>query len=141
MTDHSTEILLWHDKFGGSCVHPRHLFAHALRLLNETVELCIACGAEPSEIVKVVFNEIAKAGEKKEIILDRNALTNNSWNNVQVPKIEKEAADVVILLDILESYGGFNIHNAVREKLYILYERKWEADEHGVLWHEGKVPK
>ncbi len=53
----------WHLGAGGKNVR---LAGHALRLLCEAVELCVAAGANPQEIEQRVHSEIAKALERGE---------------------------------------------------------------------------
>ena len=58
------EIVHWHNKNKGF-VKDGNLAPHALRLLNEAVELCLACGAVPSEIRNTSNEEIHKQLAKK----------------------------------------------------------------------------
>ncbi len=118
------EVIQWTDDVGGHCNVNADSKYHALRLLNETVELCIAAGANGTDIFESVYSEInkeiSKHGELKpspETILD-------------------EVADVAILIEIFAHHTNTSIDDAVANKLKILYNREWRIDEHGVIWRK-----
>lgn len=110
----------WHLEQGG---HDGRLAGHALRLLNETVELCIATGASFDEINGRIKMELDKAVMK--------------GHHLRAPheSIEEEIADVLILLNVLAYHADVDdIRTLVHDKLKILRDRKWVVDDDGVLW-------
>ncbi len=112
------DIIKWHKDQGG---HGAKLSDHALRLLHETVELCVASGADINEIIYVVLEECQTALNKHEF--------GGSPEN-----IPQELADVSFLQEILAHYANINTEQAREDKFKILLERQWEADDSGVLW-------
>ena len=126
--DTRSKVLDWHKTNGGKNVR---LAGHALRLLNEAVELCVASGASADEIGSRVAAEIAKLAERGEFKLP-----------VDFSTVRDELSDVTILGDVLASYTGSVDLTPERErKIIILHERKWEADRDGVLWRPGHCPQ
>lgn len=120
-------VIAWHEKNGG---RNGRLAGHALRLLHETIELCIACGAGLDEINERVNYEIAKAIKKKDFD-----------SPVTIDNAREEMADVSFLLDVLAHRTGNADLTGVREtKLAVLDGREWEADNDGVLWRPGHIP-
>lgn len=121
-------ISRWHKNAGGSFVRPA---SHALRLLNEVVELCIASGADWAEIGDTVQGELQKAALRGELGVRKS-----------YDEIGLEYSDVRILLEIYRDGMGINEELFISKKLDILDRRKWQADEHGVLWRpgHGKTP-
>lgn len=111
-------VIHWHQLNGGN---KGRLAAHALRLLNEAVELCIACGAERTEIAERVFKEFEKATSK------------NEWGG-NPDDIAGECADVSLLLDVVAHYGDVCLQDARITKFEVVLKRDWYADEDGVLW-------
>lgn len=118
-------ILQWHLDNGG---FNGRLAGHAVRMLREMVELCIASGASTKEISQAVVEEFRKAREKKEVT-----------EKLDYDKAEEEAADVAILFELFKTYGGmdYRIWGAVEKKLEVIGERLWEVDADGVLWRPG----
>ena len=53
---------------------------------------------------------------------------------LSLENIPQEMADVQILLEILSWHSKISIDDAVEAKLKVLFGRKFEPDEHGVLW-------
>ena len=116
----------WHVSNGGHFAGPR---GHALRLLCEVVELCIASGATPLNIMDAIRSEMAKATDKQE------------WDpEYDAAAVSEEWADCAILLEVFRSYAGIGADAAVRDKHRVLVERKWVADADGVLWRPGEEP-
>ncbi len=114
------EVIQWTINNGGHCVNKDDYKYHASRFLREVVELCLASGMKSEEIVEDCLEEIAKQSEK----------TDNEMN------IADEIADSAILLEIFAYHTKLSIDDAVAKKLSILYNRKWQTDEHGVIWRE-----
>lgn len=124
------DIPRWHQEHGGNFNKPA---GHALRLLNEVVELCMASGASEFDIRHHVVTEIDRQKDKFDFKIEGNP---NS--------LPEEWADCQILLNIFAHYAHINKTTAVREKVDVLWERQWEADEDGVLWrpnsnHESEI--
>lgn len=113
----------WHQENGGFYAHA---FGHAVRLLREVVELCVASGATQGEISGAVTNEIAKALSRSEFGGDATA-------------IPKEWADCAILMEVFASHAGIEKNKVVREKLDVLWDREWWADESGALYRPDLV--
>lgn len=120
-------IIKWHIDAGG--FHGR-LAAHALRLLGEVIELCIALGATLKEIEDVFNRETVKACERNEFHAPASK-----------GKIRGEFADVSFLFRLLTGYSNINIEEAEKIKFPIILHRKWEPDIDGVLWRPGHDPK
>lgn len=112
------DIIKWHQEQGGCGFR---LAGHALRLLNETIELCVTAGATHFEILKVVNSECNKA-------IDRHEFGGN------ISELPQEFADVSFLQEVFAYYAGINIEQAREDKFKILLDRRWRADADGVLW-------
>lgn len=128
VTDTQADVVRWHVANGGN---NGRLAGHALRLLNEAVELCVTAGASADEIGSRVSAEIAKAASRGEF-----------EKEVTFDGVRAELVDVQFLSDVIAYHtGSLNIETERRTKLEILNERKWEADRDGVLWRPGFTPK
>lgn len=115
------QIVKWHQDNGG---FSGDLAGHACRLLRETVELCIAAGADVDRIIPAVESEIAKADKRGEF----------GGNPDDLPQ---EFADISFLQDVFAHYAKINVPQARKDKFAILLDREWEADKDGVLWRPG----
>lgn len=128
MPDTKTEVVRWHTDNGG---HNGRIAGHALRLLNEAIELCVTAGADAGEIGERVAAELAKAAERGEF-----------QEPVTFDGVRKELVDVQFLADVIAHHtGNVDTECERREKLAVLHERAWEADEDGVLWRPGHCPR
>lgn len=112
------DVARWHVESGASFNRPA---GHALRLLREVVELCVASGAKESEIYDAINEEVWKARNRAEF----------GGNPESVPE---EWADCEILLQVFAQHFGIDRNAEVRKKLDVLWQRKWRADQDGVLW-------
>lgn len=112
------EVWHWHVANGGHFKRPAN---HALRLLREVVELCVATGASPDEIGFATCAEIDKAVMRNEI----------GGNPAAVPQ---EWADCAMLLEVFSKHWRIDEYKEIRQKLDILLERKWQADAGGALY-------
>jgi len=129
-TDTQRAAVAWHVGAGGRC---SRLAGHALRLLNEAVELCAAAGASPLEIETHVHAEIAKALERGEF---------SASGPIDPYAVRKELVDVQILGDVLAHWtGGVDTEVLRAAKIMILHERDWEAAADGALWRPGRAPR
>lgn len=117
------DIGRWHEESGGNFSNPG---GHAVRLLREVTELCVAAGADPEEIGLNVLAELRKAAEHGEIGGDTAA-------------VPSEWADCAILLKVFAHYAKINGHQAIRSKLDVLWDRKWSAANSGALYRPGHV--
>lgn len=120
------EILRWHQNQGG---FPGSPAAHALRLLRECVELCVASGASQTDLTEAMNAEIAKASRKGEFRPGKADLN----------AVLEEMADVTILTTVFQGYflDEPSVDWAVDKKFEICRMRHWEADAAGVLWRPG----
>lgn len=112
------DVVRWHEESGG---HGKALGGHALRLLREVVELCVAAGASKDDIIHHTGQEIAKATIRNEF-------------GGTPEDIPEEWADCRILLDVFAHYARIAGHTETRKKLDILWQRNWEADRSGALY-------
>jgi len=120
-----SEIMDWHRSRGGSGTRAA---GHALRILRECVELCVASGASEAEIKMAVRRECDKAEERKEF--------------TKIPTYNgalEEFVDVKLLMTVYRNYfiSTGSLENMLRRKLDICSGREWEADADGVLWRPG----
>lgn len=123
-----TEIIGWHRSQGGN---EARAAGHALRILRECVELCIASGASEEEIKMAVRRECDKGVARSEFGIDHSPT-----------EMIEEYVDVWLLMLV---YRGYFIHpgdfvDASQAKMQILRSRLWEADADGVLWRPGTRP-
>jgi len=121
----SGEVMQWHQSNGGSMLRPA---GHALRLLREAVELCIASGAAIEEIEDATKSEINRGLEKGEFVGVINHIG-----------MTEELADVTILQMVFAKYLKINLALAIPMKLRILHHRTWTSDKDGVLWRPGRT--
>lgn len=112
------DVSRWHELNGGHFANP---MSHALRLLHEVVELCIASGALVPDIYQVLMKEIRKAEERAEFGGDPKALPG-------------EVADCGLLLDVFAKYAGIDQNAEKRKKIAVLWERQWAANNGGALY-------
>jgi hypothetical protein len=122
--DQGNQILNWHKRKGGFYGHPA---AHALKALEEMIELCIASGALPDDVQKVVDKELVKAEQKGEVSSSPNKY-----------RIGEEIADTVICLVICQEVSRVSCSAEIDNKLPILYEREWQPNNDGVLRRPGR---
>lgn len=123
----TARVLKWHTDNGG---HNGRLAGHALRLLHEAVELCVAAGSDRTEIEFRVGCELDKAERKAEFSIP-----------VTLAIIREELADVSFLVDVLaHRTGNVDLAAERQQKLDVLDQRAWEADDDGVLWRPGYRP-
>jgi hypothetical protein len=123
-----SEIMDWHRSRGGS---GRRAAGHALRILREMVELCVASGATEGEIKMAVRRECDKANDRREFS--------------QIPTYHKaleEFVDVRLLMTVYRNYfiPHGSLENEMRRKLDVCSGRDWQADADGVLWRSGTEP-
>lgn len=114
----------WHRENGGHFSRPA---GHAIRLLREVVELCIASGAVADEIVAHAESEISKARERNEF----------GGNPSAIPG---EVADVGLLLDVFAEYAGIDVNAEKRRKMDVNWTRECETGASGALYRLGTVP-
>lgn len=114
------DIGRWHVESGGNFTYPG---GHAVRLLREVVELCVAAGADINEITRAVQSEIRKAQDRGE--------------RADPMAVPSEWSDCAILLKVFAQYAGISEHVEVRNKLDILWERRWGAANSGALYRPG----
>ncbi|HYM34720.1 MAG TPA: hypothetical protein VET48_04940 [Steroidobacteraceae bacterium] len=117
------DVRAWHGSRGGYFGMPS---AHALRLLREVIELCIASGAERGPLERVAKEELDKGEMRQEL------------GGADHERIAQEWADCALLLEVFRHYSKIDSRKEIRKKLAVLYDRKWKADEAGVLWRPGE---
>lgn len=123
--------ILFIKHFGGHCDHAESLRAHALKLLEEMTELCVACGAQESDILNVISTEIEKARTKNEFVKPSGVLSESA--------IIEEIADTSICLDIVAYHAKVNIDKAKLKKLPVLLQRKFSPNKYGVLKRPDRI--
>jgi hypothetical protein len=123
-----SEIIEWHRVHGGA---GKRAAGHALRILRECVELCVAAGANEKEIAGAVLRELNKAQANEEF-------TKIHTHN----EISEEFVDVKILATVFRYYfiPTPTLEYWMRHKLDVCNGRAWEADADGVLWRPGTGP-
>ena len=112
-------VMRWHQENGGKFTRPSN---HAIRLLREVVELCVAAGASENDINAALMQETHKAYQRGEFGVDHTS------------EIPEEWADCAMLLDVFAQHAGIDTHKEIRKKLDILWTRQWEADAGGALY-------
>jgi hypothetical protein len=95
----------------------------AIRALEEMVELCLASGASPAEIVSAVRRSAGPHAE-----------TDDAFHR-EPDKIPAEAADVLIVLYGVAGMRGFDLHAEVDKKMAVNRNRKWKANGDGTGYH------
>lgn len=111
------DIARWHSESGAHFARPA---SHAVRLLREAVELCVASGAYQGEIREAVNAEINKA-----------ILRGEGFDEAA---IKEEWADCEILLRAFKHLAKIDEHSEIRKKVDVLWGRRWQADEGGALY-------
>lgn len=120
------EIMSWHRKGGGSGIRSS---GHAVRLLREVVELCIAAGATEQQIMTAVEQECDRASQRSE------------FGGKSETEMFEEFADVTILSTVFRNYfiPREAYENTLAVKMDVIWGRQWEADADGVLWRPGTI--
>lgn len=119
------EVRDWHRTNGGHATRPA---GHALRILREVVELCVASGASRSEIYEAVAAEDDKATGRQE------------FGQGYIPyKALEEFIDVTLLMKVFRGYfiDEVDLLHKTRAKMEVVRNRAWEPDADGVLWRPG----
>lgn len=109
----------WRRRHGGHYQQPA---AHALKALEEMVELCFASGCSDHEVVSTVAAEIGKARQKGEVT-----------KTLSRDKVAEELADVTVCLCVIAVEGSYDVPAAVAAKIPVLESREWSPDARGVL--------
>jgi hypothetical protein len=127
----SMAVERWHSDSGGHITRTADV---ALRLLRETVELCVASGAAKDEVIGHVAEEVAKALRRREFKVpmadvDVHEATSAEW------------ADCAILLEVIRAHLKVDPHAAIRSKVSVLWGRAWQATPGGALYRPGMVPQ
>src|SRR5688500_3595462 len=99
----------WRQENGGHNKSPKH---HALKALEELLELCFATGATMHYINVVLYEEQKKAWYKKEITVTYDP-----------KRVREELADVTLCIEVCSLEYGVNVMDAVDEKIPTLEER------------------
>ena len=111
-------LIRWHKDNGGCS--GISLAPHALKVLREAVELCVATGASKAGIHEAMLSEVHKADEK------------NEWG-YNAGAIKDEVADINISLQIFCHYANIIADDQAEVKYKILLERNWKADEFSIF--------
>jgi len=127
--DNQTAFVYWHlNNKGHKGPDPFPCKGHALKVLGEVIELCVACGASSKEILQVVTSELCKEIEKR--------------NDGELKDIDEEIVDVLGTITILHYHVNgsslIKINQKAEEKIKILNSLEWEVDDNGVLHHKGR---
>lgn len=112
------EAIEWHKETGGnSGTHDKAIAGHALKALEEMIELCFACGARIDEVCKVTARQC-----------DAQVANPNTSED-----ISEEAFDTLACLAVLTHQFNIRIQAAGYAKLKVLREREWGVTTDGVL--------
>lgn len=114
----------WRKENGGHFANPK---AHALKVLEECIELCVAAGAEHNEIISLAHNELMKER------------TRNPYEVFQINNVEEEIADILLCLAALVIEAKIDTYAAIDSKIPIIEQRKWTPDKNGVLRRSRNV--
>jgi NTP pyrophosphatase (non-canonical NTP hydrolase) len=114
----------WHQANVG---HPGHPAAHALKLLEEAVELCVASGASANAIISITKGEVDKAQQRQQF--NRGGRPN---------EMAEEFSDVAICLIIAAFYARVSLDEEVLRKLPVLKKRAWAPNRDGTLRRPGR---
>jgi NTP pyrophosphatase (non-canonical NTP hydrolase) len=105
---------------GGDDLSPRF----TIRLLEEVVELCLAAGATPREIVTT-----ANVTRYDQRAFERMPEHGN---------VPEEMADVAIVLDVLAERRGVDLRAEVDKKMIRNRKRVWKVNEDGTGYHTAE---
>lgn len=121
-TDEYRRIQDWWWVNGGFA--PDDPSAHALKILEEVVELCYASGATTTMISQIIASEIRKAEERDEATGRHNP-----------EAMQEEIGDVIVTVcSLVQHYPGYlDSKKSVRDVLTKLATRQWSPDASGVL--------
>ena len=100
---------------------------HALKLLEEVTELCIASGAAWGEIQRTVHNEVLKGVNRQKFNIHPE--TRHAPDREEM---KEEVADVSICLSMYAYFSDIEEDAEVSNKLPVLEEREWVVNEDGV---------
>ena len=121
-----TRVVNWAKNNGAHCKNGSA--GHALKLLEEVTELCIASGAAWGEIQRTVHKEVLKGVDRGKFNI--NPETRHAADREDM---KEEVADVSVCLSLYTYFSDIEEDIEVSNKLPILEERKWTANEDGVL--------
>lgn len=119
------QVIDWHLQNGGA---GHRAAGHAVRILREVVELCVASGATELEIRRAVSAELYKAS------------TRDEFSKEHTPgEVLEEFVDVRMLMAVFKRYFIIprDLESMEWQKLAICRQRQWEPDADGVLWRPG----
>lgn len=122
------QIIDWHQSRGGA---GHRAAGHALRILREVVELCIASGAQVYELEDALYAEVAKALDRKEFMKTHTPA-----------EVLEEFVDVRMLMTVFKRYFIIprDLEAMEWSKLEVCRKRQWQPDADGVLWRPGTRP-
>lgn len=122
------QVVDWHLSQGGA---GHRAAGHAVRILRECVELCIASGASPIEIKQGVHAEMLKAYDRDEFSKDHGP-----------EEALEEFVDVFFLMTVFKRYFIIprDLEAEMWRKLEVCRGRQWQPDADGVLWRPGTAP-
>jgi hypothetical protein len=103
---------------GGDDLSPRH----AIRLLEEVVELCLAAGARPHAIRGAALGVLGHREDHRSYAESPD-------------KVAFEIADVEIVLRVLAHRRGVNLQAYVDRKMQVNRSRRWKANGDGTGYH------
>src|SRR6185437_15859321 len=106
---------------GGDDLGPQH----ALRLLEEVVELCVTLGATRDDLATLLSTTAEKA-YREALKADRP---------LEEAEVAEEMADCVIVLCVLAHRRGVGLGDEVERKMAINRGRKWQAHGDGTGHH------
>lgn len=113
------QIKKWREEYGG---HNKVPHAHALKALEEMVELCFAAGASVSEISLVVEEEMLKAKER-----------GDDAPGFKREAVHAELGDVLVCLGVIIVNNDYDPGSIVEHTFGVIKGRQWAPDADGVL--------
>lgn len=117
-------VARWNDSFGGHYTNPAE---HALKTLQEAVELALHSGAKSDEISEVVYQECCSQMAKPD------------WKpGYDKAKVQEEIADVCICVEKHRTFEKMDLNDVVDRKIDVLFERSWDVTPGGVLVRQGR---
>lgn len=118
-------IPAWESWFGGHYTNPAE---HALKTLQEAVELALHSGATPRQVHDVVLNESANQVAKPDF----------RFGQYEKDKVHEEIADLAICVEKHRNSEGMDLERTVDKKIDVLFTREWEVTPGGVLVRKGR---
>lgn len=109
------------------------------RLIEETVELGLAAGLTPAEIMAHVADSLFNQCNKLTAKLTKTVFPSEHGDRYDIVDVIDEVADVSIVLKDLAYVAGVNVGEAEREKWDRFITKKFHVSPKGVVYVAGKA--